>query len=51
MITDPADMLPFSRDIIIAPGEIIPKDPIPNELSLSGTLKPVRRKKALLFVE
>lgn len=51
IITDPAELLPFSKYIIIDPDDIIPKDPIPNELTVMGTLKQVQRKKTLLFID
>lgn len=51
-LKDPASLLPFSRDIIILPDDIIPKNPLTNELSLSGTLKQIKTlKKPLLFIE
>lgn len=50
-VTDPADLLPFSKEIAVGPDDIIPKDPIQNEVSMTGNLAPVKRKKVLLFLE
>lgn len=44
---DPAKLLPFIKEIVIQPGEVIPKNLVFNELPSLGTLKPKKAKRRL----
>jgi len=52
-LRDPADLLPFSKEIVILPGEKIPIYHPDNEIPLFGKLRPkkAKRRSTVIAVE